>query len=253
MKILEGEVQLVASQDWSVLNNMPIEFGVNVTVNSCDVTLPPISSVVGSETKLTFQIIGEANESAAILASDGEEINFSPQAIQFFANQILQLTIGNDSTWVATVTTTANQTGWSSVYSEEGMQTESTGTVLDMNDGVIDSNNPISFFDIETRSILPLYLNDVLLVDVAFIAEVPSAGTHWMNIGFRVKGTTDIYRSTSIFMTKGVGTDDPMAASFSIPISESLIDQELEIVLTPDVETTVKQKYVCVTRIHKGI
>lgn len=44
-----------------------------------------------------------------------------------------------------------------------------------------------------------------------------------------------------------------MVASFSIPISETLVDQELEIVLTPDVETTIKQKYVCVTLIHKGI
>lgn len=57
MKILEGEIQLVATQDWSVLNNMPIEFGVNVTENPCDVILPPISSVLGSETKLTFQIV----------------------------------------------------------------------------------------------------------------------------------------------------------------------------------------------------
>lgn len=252
MIILVGETQLVATPDWSVLNHFPIEFGVKS--GNYKIILPSISSIIGNETKLTFQIIGRANESGmSIYAFNGEKINFKQESIILFGGQIIQFTIGNDSTWVATVTTTANQTGWSSVYSAEAMQTEATGTVLDMNDGVIDSNNPISFFDIETSSILPLYLNDVLLVDVAFIAEVPSLGTHWMNIGFRVKGTTDIYRSTSIFMTKGVGTDDPMAASFSIPISESLVDQELEIVLTPDVETTVKQKYVCVTRIHKGI
>ena len=253
MIIIEQPTQLIATPDWSVLNNMPIEFGVKAPLGAYKIILPLISTIVGGVTKLTFQIVGLPNEFTDISPSLNNKINFAEQGIRLFANQIIQFTIGNDSTWIATVITTANQTGWSSVYSVEAMQTEATGTILDMNDGVIDSNNPISFFDIETRSILPLYLNDVLLIDVAFIAEVPELGTHWMNIGFRVKGTTDIYRSTSIFMTKGVGTDDPMATSFSIPISESLVDQELEIVLTPDVETTIKQKYVCVTRIHKGI
>lgn len=145
--------------------------------------------------------------------------------------------------------------GFQSVYlATNQVLTADVYTVLSFLNATTEQNNPSTIISVNgSNEISPLLLNDVLLIDMAFIAVVPATGNQWINLGIRVKSTGLIYRSTTIFMIKGVGDDDPMAASFSVPIGASLANEKLELVVNPSHNTTIKQKYACVTRVHKGV
>lgn len=78
MTTLSGQVALEATQDWSVLNMLPISYEVDANDEACEITLPAISSIPSGQTFLSIGLpaaTGESKNTTTIIAADDELIN----------------------------------------------------------------------------------------------------------------------------------------------------------------------------------
>lgn len=99
--------------------------------------------------------------------------------------------------------------------------------------------------------ITPIKLGDVLIVDFACTFVTPPGTDKNVVIKLMVDGIA--YRSFTYPLTKGEGNDDEFSISWSLPCGQSLIDNGAEIYINPMEAMTNKNRYISVTRIHKGI
>jgi len=76
MTTLSGTVALEATQDWSVLNMLPVGFEVDAVDEACEVTLPSISSITSGQTFLSIGLPAAITKNTTtIIAADDELIN----------------------------------------------------------------------------------------------------------------------------------------------------------------------------------
>lgn len=78
MTTLSGTVALEATQDWSVLNMLPLTFEVDANDEKCEILLPSIADIPSGQTFLSIALpaaTGKGKESTTISAADDELIN----------------------------------------------------------------------------------------------------------------------------------------------------------------------------------
>lgn len=113
-----------------------------------------------------------------------------------------------------------------------------------------ESNGGLVFLDNNSK-IIPLKLGDSLIVDLAFTIETPSGSNNYIEVLFIVN--TFVYGSQTFNLLKGSGNDDFIRISFGLPVSEDFFLNGGEFYIKPNVNLNIKNRYISVTRTHKGI
>ena len=143
--------------------------------------------------------------------------------------------------------------------SDTGFQTRTdlvnTQTLLPLTDnlisfeGTLEENGGLNILD-ATSKITPIELNDIMTVDFAFTGLVPAGSNLFLSIYLKVSGI--VYRAVSVPIVKGVGIDDYFSVSWVLPVQFDFLTNGAEIYVNPNVEITISNRYISVTRIAKG-
>lgn len=127
--------------------------------------------------------------------------------------------------------------------------TANTDNVMQLT-GTSQSNGGLVFFDSNAK-IIPIGLNDLIQIDFACTFETPSGTDNMVDV--KLKVGANYYRGYSYNLTKGSGVDDIFSVSWSIPCGSETISNGIELVLNPNVAVDYKERYLAVSRTHKGV
>ena len=112
------------------------------------------------------------------------------------------------------------------------------------------SNGGLSLLDVNSK-ITPVNLNDVLVIDFACTLVTPAGGDKDIDIYLKV-GTV-VYRGYNYKLNKGAGNDDDFSTSWSLPCGADVMANDVLIILDPSSTMNYKDRFISVTRVHKGI
>ena len=115
--------------------------------------------------------------------------------------------------------------------------------------GTMDSNGGLNLLS-DTGQITPLALNDIISIDLAFTGVMPIGANLYLQIFLIVDSV--VFRSVTIPLVKGVGTDDYFSASWIVPVGQSFVDNGGYLYVNPVASLTIKDRYISVTRLAKG-
>ncbi len=113
------------------------------------------------------------------------------------------------------------------------------------------SNGGSNLIDSSTDKVTPNKLNDYIQIDVSFTVETPAGTNHWLELSFIVNGF--IYRSSTQLLVKGSGVDDTISFSFGLPVESTFLTNGGTFSIKPSVGLTIKNKYLSVIEIYKGL
>lgn len=116
--------------------------------------------------------------------------------------------------------------------------------------GTPEENGGLTLMDSNSR-ITPLTINDVVTIDFACTFVTPSGSNNYVNIHLFVPGGGN-FRSATHALLKGSGNDDSFSISWTVPVGSAFLASGADIVLDPNVDIVYKDRYIAVTRIHKG-
>lgn len=116
--------------------------------------------------------------------------------------------------------------------------------------GTLEENGGLTLMDSNSK-VTPISLNDIISVDFAFTSINPAGTDHYINCNFVVDGV--VYRSQTFNLVKGAGFEDNCSVSFVFPITATFLANGGKFYLYPSSATTIKNRYLAVTRIGKGI
>jgi hypothetical protein len=141
-------------------------------------------------------------------------------------------------------------TGWQSRVNTSTVSLSAATNNLITFTGATEGNNSLALLDANSR-ITPITLNDVVTIDFACTFITPSGSDHYATISLFVPGG-GFYRSFTHVLIKGSGNDDEFSVSWAVPVGSQFLAEGGDIVIVPDVACDIKNKYIAVTRIHKG-
>ena len=146
---------------------------------------------------------------------------------------------------------TENETGFQSRTDETNNQSllALTDNLVSFS-GILEENGGLSLLDSNAK-ITPIGLNDIVSVDFAFTGVVPIGTNLFLSIYLKVDG--NIFRATTLPIIKGVGLDDHFSVSFILPVGADFLANGATIHVNPLVAMTIKNRYVSVTRLAKGV
>ena len=116
--------------------------------------------------------------------------------------------------------------------------------------GDINQNGGLVLLDSNSK-ITPIRLGDVLQVDFACTFLTPPGDNKNVVVKLIVDGVA--YRSFTYPLTKGAGIEDEFSISWSLPCGQNLLDNGATIQINPMEIMDYKNRYISVTRTHKGI
>ena len=116
--------------------------------------------------------------------------------------------------------------------------------------GTLEENGGLTLMDANAK-ITPISLNDIISVDFSFTSINPSGTDQYINCNFVVDGV--VYRSQTFPLVKGAGFEDNCSVSFVFPVTATFLTNGGAFYLYPSSATTIKNRYLAVTRIGKGI
>ena len=116
--------------------------------------------------------------------------------------------------------------------------------------GTLEENGGLTLMNANAK-ITPISLNDIISVDFAFTSINPAGTDQYINCNFVVDGV--VYRSQTFPLVKGAGFEDNCSVSFVFPVTATFLTNGGEFYLYPSSATTIKNRYVSVTRLAKGI
>jgi len=141
-------------------------------------------------------------------------------------------------------------TGWISRFNASTVALGAATNNLITITGTAESNNGLVLLDSDSR-VTPLTLNDVITVDFSCTFITPSGSDHYATISLFIPGGGN-YRSFTHQLIKGSGNDDEFSVSWVLPVAATFLANGGDIVIAPDVACSIKNKYIAVTRTHKG-
>jgi hypothetical protein len=112
------------------------------------------------------------------------------------------------------------------------------------------SNGGLIFLD-NVSKIHPLRDGDAIVTDLAFTAITPSGTGNYIEVLFIVNSV--VYGAQTIHLLKGSGNDDYIRVSFGFPVTNDFWINGGEFFIKPNVNLNIKDRYISVTRVHKGI
>jgi len=148
----------------------------------------------------------------------------------------------------------SSDTGFESAYLNATQAiTANTDTVLTIAGSVQTQNGNIDLIDLANNVITPEFVDDVLMIDISLPFVTPAGTNNYVSLILRVKTTGQIYRGRTHSMLKGSGNQDFLTASWGVPINADAQANGLEIIINSNVNFTISQKFVSVTRVHKVV
>ena len=115
--------------------------------------------------------------------------------------------------------------------------------------GTLEENGGLTLMNANAK-ITPISLNDIISVDFAFTSINPAGTDQYINCNFVVDGV--VYRSQTFPLVKGAGFEDNCSVSFVFPITATFLTNGGAFYLYPSSTTTIKNRYISVSRTHKG-
>lgn len=144
-------------------------------------------------------------------------------------------------------------------YAETGWESKSdTTNVISLTGGVnnllsltatSESNGGLVFFD-NVSKIQPLRLGDFIVCDLAFTAITPSGTDNYIEVLFIVDGV--VYGAQTFPLLKGSGNNDFIRVSFGLPVSNDFFFNGGEFFIKPNVNLNITDRFISVSRTHKG-
>ena len=116
--------------------------------------------------------------------------------------------------------------------------------------GTLEQNGGLNLMNANAK-VTPISLNDIISVDFAFTSINPAGTDQYINCNFVVDGV--VYRSQTFPLVKGAGFEDNCSVSFVFPVTATFLANGGAFYLYPSSATTIKNRYLAVTRIGKGI
>ena len=98
--------------------------------------------------------------------------------------------------------------------------------------------------------ITPISLNDALNVDFVFSFPSPSGSGHFLNVKLKVNGV--VYRAQSYSILAPTGETNYVSVSFSLAVMQAFKDFGGELFVNPNHAITISNRYLQVSRTHKG-
>jgi len=141
--------------------------------------------------------------------------------------------------------------GWQSRVDTVNTQVipPTTSTIVPVSIG-LEENGGLTLMDVNSK-ITPISLGDYVICDFAFTAVTPAGSDHFCIVEFVVNGV--VYRSMTIKYMKGTGLDDNIAVSYGLPVSSDFLTYGGTFNVYSDVAVTIKNRYIAVSRTHKGV
>jgi hypothetical protein len=141
-------------------------------------------------------------------------------------------------------------TGWISRFNASTVAlTGATNNLITVT-GTPESNNGLTLLDTNSR-ITPLRLNDVITLDFACTVITPSGSNNYVEVGLFVP-SGGFYRKITVPLLKGSGVDDFIAVSWTLPVGSVFLANGGDVVIVPNVNLSIKDLYISVTRTHEG-
>lgn len=117
--------------------------------------------------------------------------------------------------------------------------------------GTPEQNGGLALMDYNSW-LTPLGLNDVLILDFAGTFITPAGSDHYATISLYVPSAGN-YRSQTIPLIKGSGNDDEFSVSWTLPVGATFLANGGYVVIYSDVDLSIKNRYINVTQIRKGV
>lgn len=117
--------------------------------------------------------------------------------------------------------------------------------------GSMTSNGGTTLIDSAANKIQPNILNDYIQIDLSFTVETPSGTNNYIEVSFVVNGIT--YRASTQLLVKGTGTEDTISFSFGLPVESDFLTNGGQFILKPNTSIVIKNKYISVIEIYKGL
>lgn len=138
-------------------------------------------------------------------------------------------------------------TGWQSIFEGTSNQTLLLTNNLITITGTIDGNGNLDLLDANGK-VTPLQENDVLAIDFGCTVVTPSGSDNYIHLKYIVNNV--VYRAITIPLLKGSGNNDEVSLSATLPVSNELFLNGLEVYIEPNTALDINNKYIAVTRIH---
>lgn len=99
--------------------------------------------------------------------------------------------------------------------------------------------------------IIPIKMGDALAVDFVFTFPSPAGTTDYLSVKLKVNGV--VYRAQSFNILEPTGETNYVAVSFNLPVETDFYTYGAEFFVNPNVAITISNRYLQVTRVHKGV
>lgn len=99
--------------------------------------------------------------------------------------------------------------------------------------------------------VTPINVGDVLNVNFSYTVETPSGTDRFVETIALVNSV--LYCAETHILLKGSGNDDFVTVSWSIPITQTIKTNGIEIALKPNANCVVKNRRITVTRTHEAL
>lgn len=190
--------------------------------------------------------------------NEGDDVNFAfevnkasvgtpnPNIELYFT--CFQLNYGNVSDYNIPI---EQKTGWQSKVDTINTQalTANTDNLIAFT-GTDSSNGCLTLMN-SVGKITPIKNGDSIIVDFAFSFPSPSGTTDYLSVKLKVNGV--VYRTQSFNILEPTGETNYIAVSFCLPVEADFYTYGGEFFVNPNVAITISNRYLQVTRTHKGI
>lgn len=147
---------------------------------------------------------------------------------------------GNPTTWVQRFDGTNTPTLTASTNNIQQVQLNEEGN----------GYNFLSLLNTNGK-VTPINVGDVLNVNFSYTVETPSGTDRFIETIALVNSV--LYCAETHILLKGSGNDDFVTVSWSIPITQTIKTNGIEIALKPNANCVVKNRRITVTRTHEAL
>lgn len=237
-------------------------FKTNKTASIAFLTKVFVNSVLTANNTLEYDLystVGFVDDvwncyAQTVYLNAGDVVTFSFEASTDDSDCILYVDgFKFESTNYPTIFTLPNEqkTGW-----ESKADTTNTIALTGATDNLFsltapsESNGGLVFLD-NFSKVQPLKLGDLLVCDLAFTVITPAGSNNFITVKFIVNGV--VYGAQTFTLLKGSGNDDEIRVSFGLPVSSDFLANGGEFYINPNVNLNIKNRYISVSRTHKGV
>jgi len=139
-------------------------------------------------------------------------------------------------------------TGWESKFEATTQSLTASNNLITIT-GTSESNGGLNLLNANGK-VTPINLNDVLSIDFGCTVVTPTGSDNYIHLTFVVNNV--VYRAITIPLLKGSNNDDEVSLSANMPVGSDFLSNGMEVYIEANVALDINNKYISVTRTHKG-